>query len=540
MATVSEEAVQNNGRPTAVTSRTIMVRQIAIATEGDSERMMHQMVPAWVISSGIHLALAGIFAAYQYFFGGGATVAALENQVLETRIDDPKQEQQNFENTDVGLDPTKETNYNLDRIENVSVPGIVRPNEAVGIVGAPEGPPQTLPPPPGFGGGQGGGILSTDAGTGQMFGEAGGWMGGRSLPGTAFNGRSGATRQKMLQEGGGNNASEAAVAKGLKWLQRQQKGDGRWVLDGTVAYADDSAATGLALLPFLAAGQTHRPMKGEKESIYAKTVQYGLDYLRSKQKANGSFNCRQLYGEAIATMALCEAYGMTKDQALMRPAQLGLDYLVKAQHAVGGFRYRPGDPGDTSVTGWCCQALQSGYLAGLSVPKDTLYKISNFLNTCQTQDGAAYGYTGPGNSANLTAVCLLCRQYIDQWGPKNPKLIAGVENLKRNSPRKGQGEIYYYYYATQVVHFFGGDDWTNWNLGMKGPDGQRKQGMRDLLIDTQNNTTTPNNGSWEPDTQHTGRSGGRLTCTCLSLLTLEVYYRHLPLYRPDTSGLKLD
>src|SRR5581483_11133442 len=157
-------------------------------------------------------------------------------------------------------DPTKETNYNVDRIEDVSVPGIVRPDEPVGITGAPAGPPQTLPPPPGFGGGQGGGLVSEKEGTAPMFGEAGGWMGGRNLPGVAFAGRSGATRQKMLAEGGGNTASEAAVAKGLKWLQRQQKSDGRWELDGQQVYGDPAAGTGLALLPFLAAGQTHRPM----------------------------------------------------------------------------------------------------------------------------------------------------------------------------------------------------------------------------------------------------------------------------------------
>ena len=35
----------------------------------------------------------------------------------------------------------------------------------------------------------------------------------------------------------------------------------------------------MALLPFLAAGQAHRPLKGEKESIYAKNVELGLGFL---------------------------------------------------------------------------------------------------------------------------------------------------------------------------------------------------------------------------------------------------------------------
>jgi hypothetical protein len=525
MATVTQEVHRNNGRPAGVPAPLVTVHPANPAAEDRSERFLKRQVPAWIISGGIHLVLMAAFLVVAGF-NKAADRGDLENQVVETRVEDA-QPVQNFENTDVGLDPNKETNYHIDRLENVSVPGQFKPDEPVGIDGAPDGPPQTVPPPPGFGGGQGGGLKGDEAGAGQMFGQQGGWLGGRSLPGVAFAGRSGATRQKMVAEGGGNTASEAAVAKGLKWLKSRQKTDGRWVLDGD-HYSDDVAATGLALLPFLAAGQTHRPMKGERESTYAKTVQYGLDYLRGKQKANGSFGCPQLYGEAIATMALCEAYGMTQDASLKKPAQMALDFLVKAQHSAGGFRYRPQQAGDTSVTGWCLQALKSGQMAGLSVPREVFYKVEQFLDSVQSQNGAAYGYTGPGGSLNLNPVGLLCRQYLG-WGPKNPKLVAGVEILKKVLPAKGREEIYYYYYATQVIHFFGGDDWDKlWNPR-----------MRDLLIDTQDNTPSPaTNGSWPAETRtHLGQVGGRLACTCLSLLTLEVYYRHLPLYKRDNSGL---
>jgi hypothetical protein len=129
----------------------------------------------------------------------------------------------------------------------------------------------------------------------------------------------------------------------------------------------------------------------------------------------------------------------------------------------------------------------------------------------------------------MTAVGLLCREYLG-WGPKNPKLVAGVENLKKIPP-KAQGTLeffYYYYYATQVMHFFGGDDWDKlWNPK-----------MRDLLLQLQDNSSSLSKGSWAPDRGHTGMGGGRLTSTCLSLLTLEVYYRHLPLYKRDAGALK--
>src|SRR5437764_816301 len=67
------------------------------------------------------------------------------------------------------------------------------------------------------------------AGTGSMIGTLGG-MGGVMQVG-GFGGRSGSTRQKMLQEGGGNSISEAAVARGIEWLALHQAPDGHWSLN---------------------------------------------------------------------------------------------------------------------------------------------------------------------------------------------------------------------------------------------------------------------------------------------------------------------
>ena len=105
-------------------------------------------------------------------------------------------------------------------------------------------------------------------------------------------------------EGGGNAASEAAVARGLRFLARHQSPDGHWSLDqfhlacNPAAPKDgqrinsnctgqgmknDIAGTALGLLPFLGAGKTHKPAPpGEKEAInYQKTVEAALRYLES-------------------------------------------------------------------------------------------------------------------------------------------------------------------------------------------------------------------------------------------------------------------
>ena len=71
----------------------------------------------------------------------------------------------------------------------------------------------------------------------------------------------------------------------------------------------------------------------------------------------------------------------------------------------------------------------------------------------------------------------------------------------------------------------GGDAWDFWNKGTTG-----KNGMRDILIERQEK-----DGSWNPQGDGHAGAGGRIMQTSLSLLTLEVYYRHLPLYqRVDT------
>jgi hypothetical protein len=66
-----------------------------------------------------------------------------------------------------------------------------------------------------------------------------------------------------------------------------------------------------------------------------------------------------------------------------------------------------------------------------------------------------------------------------------------------------------------------GDIWTKWNSVMKQevPSHQVKNGQQA--------------GSWDPNGDKWGSSGGRLYVTCLSIYMLEVYYRHLPPGKAD-------
>lgn len=348
-----------------------------------------------------------------------------------------------------------------------------------------------------------------------------------SIVGRGLEGRGEAARKALVAQGGGNAASEEAVERALKWIASHQNPDGSWAFDHTKNQCQgrcgnpgnitkgDLGATALALLPFLGAGQTH------KEGKYQRTVQMGLYYLINNMKldANGGslMDEGSMYSHGIGAICLCEAYAMTQDRGLMAPAQQSLNFIVYAQDKVGGgWRYSPGQPGDTSVVGWQLMALKSGHMAYLNVPPQTIEGLSNFLNSTQADSGSAYGYTGPGNGLGTTAVGLLCRMYLG-WKKDNPALERGCERLGKTGP--SQGNVYYNYYATQVLHHFGGETWERWN-----------KVMRDYLIETQSKNGHEE-GSWFfKGGDHGAERGGRLYITALCCMTLEVYYRHLPIY----------
>jgi hypothetical protein len=489
-----------------------------------------RLLPAWIISGVIHIVVLSLL----LLIGVSRGVAGPDKEVASIVEASPEDSEKmaNLTNDDIGNDPELKTNYNNDNIQEVSVPGPVNPGD-VGYLNGSDTPPMTVAPPPGFGGGQGGGIEDPTSGTAMKSGFEGG-MGGARGTLDVFKGRSGATREKMVKEGGGNTRSEAAVAAGLKWLSRHQANDGHWGLhDFHVAghcncagpgTQNDPAGTGLGLLPFLAAGETH---KGS--GMYAKKVRDALTWIRNHQGADGSLG--NGYAHPICTICLCEAYGLTADPDLRVPAQRAVNACVAWQENGGGFRYGPREAGDLSVTGWFIQALKSGQMAGLNVPGPTLGGINTYLDSVGTPSGDKYRYqAGNDPTPTMTAVGLLSRQYMG-WGTKAPGLIKGLDVLNAQPPGKGYRNIYYYYYATQVQHNMGGDSWDKWN-----------KDMRDMLVDGQDQGTTANKadqkGSWANDGDAWGSQMGRLGYTSLCLLTLEVYYRHLPLYRRELGSMK--
>jgi hypothetical protein len=339
-----------------------------------------------------------------------------------------------------------------------------------------------------------------------------------------------ANAAKIAAANGGGGDTEQAVDRALKWIVQHQMPDGGWSFDltkcpscmGKCSHAGESkgpdrcGATAMALLPFLGRGYTHR------EGPYKKPVEAGIGFLAQmaiagKGKAYGAAG--SLYSQGLAGIALSECYAMSQDNRLAAPTQAVLNFIMASQDPQGGgWRYTPRQPGDTSAVGWQIMALKSGNMAYLQVNPLTVKKAVEFLDSVKgDENGSGYGYTGPGDRPGTSAVGLLCRMYLG-WKKDHPGIQEGTKKLAKIGPTS---DLYYSYYGTQIMHHMEGEMWIAWNNKMKA-----------MLLKSQSNKDHEA-GSWYDGVNagHGAHAAGRLYCTSLATMMLEVYYRHLPIYR---------
>jgi hypothetical protein len=367
---------------------------------------------------------------------------------------------------------------------------------------------------------------------------------------------------------GGNKKTEAAVIRSLRWLKSVQNEDGSWPQNKV-------AMTGLAILAFLAHGEIpgHSPEFGE-------TVQKGIQFLLDHQREDGLFTIRDAnnYSHPIATYALCEAFGMTRNPNIRDAADKALDHIVRGQHPSGGWDYnmRQSERDDTSYMGWCAQALKAAQMADFYHDPEALERASRLsvrgFKKNGFQDGG-FGYTGP-QKGGLTGVGTLCLQFhhaesdpyvknslaniiygwLPEWTGYSPLRAARGDKLEAPSDLSdrvvsGGSKQYYYYYATQAVFQNGGEKWDRWNARMWpsyvaaqfvvpagevgasctcGAAGGRClcHGLKEPYRDAEGNYREI--GHWINVDSSTDRP---VMDTCLAALQMMVYYRYLPTFQ---------
>jgi len=369
------------------------------------------------------------------------------------------------------------------------------------------------------------------------IGELG--LGGGGPPGRHFGPRG----RRPRGQGGIEPALEAALA----WLASHQAEDGRWDCDGFSSRCaaegepcsgggsatHDVGVTGLALLAFLGEGNT------QSEGRYRDTVARGLAWLVEEQDDGGLIGPRAshdfLYDHAIASLALCEAYALSRSPRLRGPAQAAIGLILRARNPYGAWRYDlpPAGDSDTSVTGWMVFALASAQEAGLVGDYRAAFEGAlSFLDEVSDPVSGRVGYSALGEPsartrANehyptdcgeaMTAVGLLCRIFLGETPASQPLLARHAERLAARppvwDPAAFSADLYYWYYATYALWQMGKPWWPAWEKALKTAvvDSQRRDGDA--------------RGSWDPSDAW-GFSGGRVYATAVMTLSLEVYFRY--------------
>ena len=345
--------------------------------------------------------------------------------------------------------------------------------------------------------------------------------------------RSAPDRSRLAQQNGASPETEAAVKAGLKWLADNQEADGRWRATvhgagkeqlvagrdrGGAGASADTGISGLALLAFLASGHTH------ENGAYSENVDRGVKYLLAIQGEDGNLGGEAqiyafMYCHAMATFAIAEAYGMTGDQELADAVLRATGFIVACQSpSTGGWRYRPGDDGDTSLLGWQVMALKSAELAGIPIPPRTQEGALRFLASASSGPRRGLVAYRPTElpSRPMTAEALACRLFLGM-APYDSSVRESADYLLGELPGSTKTNLYYWYYGTLGMYQLRGPHWRQWN-----------QALRTTLLASQQTQGTKA-GSWSPDTVW-GGYGGRVYSTALATLCLEVYYRFLPMH----------
>ncbi|MBU0754063.1 MAG: zf-HC2 domain-containing protein [Planctomycetes bacterium] len=323
---------------------------------------------------------------------------------------------------------------------------------------------------------------------------------------------------------GGDDRTDYAVGRGLRWLHTNQCEDGSWE-PGGINQGDPNASVGvtaLALAAFLSEGYTRH--RGQ----FAASVGDGLHFLLASQDPQGNFGRIEdepsisLFNQSTAVLALAEHFILSRGED-QEALALGVTRLIDvAFHKTDGFGVRPPEPDAYSDT-WAAMALRTAVMTGIEVPgllqaatsAEDQVAILAEKEPWRTVPRNASVSTPPLYSASEGALGALFQE------DRTLRLKDEISFPDRNDPQSLFTLLDAPDFREPSFLFFIGTElcedrdplWGEWN-----------QRVKEILLDSQQA-----DGLWQAEGNWPWIDGGDVYTTALHLLTLQVYYRYIKL-----------
>jgi prenyltransferase beta subunit len=306
------------------------------------------------------------------------------------------------------------------------------------------------------------------------------------------------------------------VEKGLEYLASRQNAEGSFGNAG--AYGATAAITALSGIAFMADGNL--PGRGK----YGENVKKAVQFITRNQQESGLFTTSafqgEMYSHGFATLFIGEVYGMTGDDQIKENLQRGVRLIERCQNPEGGWRYQPA-PVDADISVTICQimALRSARDAGIKTDAAVMEKALGYVKKCQNTDGGFCYQASTGGESGFarTAAGTASLYYAGRF--EDNSVTRGLNFLSRFTPGRDQieeqGHFFYgQYYAVQAMFLAGGKYWGDWYPA-----------IRELLLSRQNKEAGNWEGEVDPD-----------YCTAMALIILQMPNRYLPVFNGKGPG----
>lgn len=245
-------------------------------------------------------------------------------------------------------------------------------------------------------------------------------------------------------------AAHAAIDRGLEALAQIQAdyGDGSFGKGSEQEWAPIGVAA-LGALAWMSAGSS--PRRGP----HGEEVERALDYLmRHADLApesrhygyifNSGDRVSRTHGHGYATLALAEAYGMSRqDERLKRVLTAAVARIESSQGSEGGWYYEPevSASHEGSVTICYVQALRAARNSGLQVDAQVIARAESYVKRLQGEDGLfRYQLDLDRTSIALTAAGISTLNSAGEYDSK--AIAAGVDAIwRRLDERTASGAL---------------------------------------------------------------------------------------------------